>query len=74
MTTWKFIGCSLNDVSPEMLNDDLSAKEIKQLIDDVNIIEGEIEAITVDAITALLIENGIFPLKIHHLLQHFQPG
>lgn len=66
MTTWKFIGCSINDVPPEIFhNDQLTAKEIKQIIDNVDIIDGEIEAVTVDAITALLLDNGIFPLKIH---------
>ena len=68
MTIWKYIGCSLSDLPSEYRNDDkLSKEQIKSLIDNAPLVTGEIEAVTVDALTALLFDSNIMPLKIHPL-------
>jgi hypothetical protein len=68
MTIWKYVGCSLSDMPDDYRNSEvLSTKAIKNLLDNVPLIEGQIEARTVDALTALLIEDNIVPIKIHPL-------
>lgn len=68
MTTWRYIGCDINSIPKEMItNKKLSVQEIKSLLDDIPLVEGQLEAVTVDAVTALLLQDGIFPIKIHPL-------
>jgi len=68
MTIWKYIGCLASDMPKEYQNDEvLSANQIKNLIDSTPLITGQIEAATVDALTALLLEDNIIPIKIHPL-------
>jgi len=68
MTIWKYVGCNLRDVPKGLLSDTkMSAQQIKELLNDVPLIEGQLEALTVDALTSLLIHDNIFPLKIHPL-------
>lgn len=71
MTIWKYVGCSVNNVPKGLLGDTkMSSQQIKELLNDVPIIEGQLEALTVDALISLLINDNIFPLKIHPLDHH----
>ena len=68
MTTWKYIGCNMKDMPKNILEDKkMSRHEIKEIIDSVPLVEGEIIAATVDAVVSLLLHDSIFPLKLHPL-------
>ena len=64
---WTYIGCKTDQIPKGMLNDSrkMSPAEIKELIESVPLVEGKIQAYNVNAITALLMNENIFPLKIH---------
>lgn len=67
MTRWKYVGCKTEYVPKEIISDDvLSHDQLKSILkNDIPLVEGEIEALTVDAIVGLLMADGIYPLKIH---------
>jgi len=66
MTIWRYIGCEIDKVPKEILSEDcLSPQQIRELLDTMPLVEGHIEAVTVDSLTALLLNDNIFPIKIH---------
>jgi hypothetical protein len=64
---WTYVGCKTDQIPKDILKDSskMTSAEIKDLIDSVPLVEGKIQAHNVDAITALLMADNIFPLKIH---------
>lgn len=71
MTVWKYVGCDVKMLPKELYGSDkFSNDQIKQLLADMPLIRGEIEAVTVDAVTALLMADNILPLKLHPLDMH----
>jgi len=69
MTTWLYIGCEITKLSADIEKNskDMTVEEIKGVLGSIPLIEGKLEAYNVDAVTALLLDDGIFPLKIHPL-------
>lgn len=67
MATWAYIGCKIDCMPKEILDDprQLSGHEIKQIIESVPIIRGELVAISEEAVVSLLLADSIFPLKLH---------
>lgn len=67
MTTWAYIGCKTDCMPKEVLDDPrkLSGYEIKQIIESVPIIRGELIAANEEAVISLLLSENIFPLKLH---------
>jgi hypothetical protein len=67
MTIWSYVGCKINDMPKNILDDPskLSQHEIKQIIESVPIIEGKLEAVNEESVISLLLDDNIFPLKIH---------
>lgn len=67
MAIWAYIGCSIKHIPGEILDDPrkLENYEIKQIIESVPLIEGELMAATEEAVVSLLLYDNIFPLKIH---------
>lgn len=62
---WKFIGCKIEDVPKELLSDETkSEEEIKNLLYDVPIEEGELDADSIEELAKILIDNGVYPIKI----------
>lgn len=63
---WRYIGCELKNIPEDLLDDKLmSPNQLKELLKTVPLIDGYLEASDVDVLTSLLINDGIFPLKIH---------
>jgi len=68
MTIWRYIGCEISEVPKDMIDkDDLSPGQIRELLNTVPTVDSYIEAATIDSLVALLLNDGIFPIKIHPL-------
>jgi hypothetical protein len=65
MTIWKYIGCEIKYIPEKVKNRDLEESEIKEILETIPLVEGQIEAYNVDSVVRLLIDDNIFPLKIH---------
>jgi len=67
MTSWHYIGCDVKQVPIEILNSEakLSRNEVKNLLETISPIEGDIQATNVDSMIRLLLSKGIYPLRIH---------
>lgn len=68
MTKWKYIGCDIKNLPKDIHENDLSSTQLKEILKSIDIIEGEIEAYDVKSIAALLLEDGIYPLKLHPVI------
>lgn len=63
---WQYVGCLIKDVPRELLEDKAkSPQQLRELLKSVPLVEGNLESTNIDALTALLINDGIFPIKIH---------
>jgi hypothetical protein len=68
MAFWRYIGCKIEHLPQEFKNEIvLDASVIKELIKSVPIEEGKIEAVDEDAIVSLLLNENIFPLRLHKM-------
>lgn len=68
MTIWKYIGCETHSLPKELRDQSkLSSDHIRQILNDMPLVEGQLEAVTVSAVTALLMTDNIIPIKIHPL-------
>jgi hypothetical protein len=65
-TKWLYFGCNLSELPNNFLEDSkkLSKDEIKVILNSIPIVNGVTSAVSENELIKLLINNGIYPIRI----------
>ena len=58
----------MKSLPKEIHENNLTSSQLKEILKSIDIIEGEIEAYDVKSVSALLLEDNIYPLKLHPIV------